>query len=51
MTPLPAQISCFECGRQGWSDEMGMQNEKYMCAICMYPDIDFSGISPHSEKS
>jgi len=35
MRPIPTIIKCFECNREGYSDEMGMQNGFYMCARCL----------------
>ena len=35
MRPMPTIIKCFECEREGYSDEMGMKNGHYMCARCM----------------
>jgi|DEB0MinimDraft_3_1074331.scaffolds.fasta_scaffold13570_8 formylmethanofuran dehydrogenase subunit E len=40
--PMPNQVNCLECDREGWSDEMGMKNGHYLCAKCLRPDIDFS---------
>lgn len=49
--PMPTQIKCLECNRVGWSDEMGMRNGHYLCAKCMYPDLDLSYIKHPAQKS
>lgn len=47
---MVSQVSCIECGRKGYSDEMKRSMVGHLCARCDNPHIDFSNVIHPSLK-
>ena len=50
MKIMVSQVSCIECGRKGYSDEMKRSMVGHLCARCDNPHIDFSNVIHPSLK-